>query len=57
VGSVAHYWLIRDAIGRHPDNIETERFVEAWAELAASVLGTGPASLDPPGTGATPRIL
>ena len=57
VGSVAHYWLIRDAIGRHPDNIETERFVEAWAELAASVLVTGAASPDPPGTGAKPRTF
>jgi hypothetical protein len=42
VGSVAHYWLIRDAVGGHPDNIDTERFVEAWAELAASVLEKTP---------------
>jgi hypothetical protein len=54
---VAHYWLIRDAIGRHPDNIETERFVEAWAELAASVLETGAAPPDPSGPGAKPKIL
>jgi AcrR family transcriptional regulator len=38
VGAVVQYWLARDALGRHPDSIDEERFLAAWAEVALAQL-------------------
>lgn len=37
VGAVAHYWLLRDVFGRHPDDLDEERYVAALVELAAGL--------------------
>lgn len=38
VGSVSHYWLLRDVFGAHPAGIGEERYVAALADLAAALL-------------------
>lgn len=46
-GAVAHYWLLSDLFGRHPIDVDEDRFVTAAAGLAAALLapthsGPGP---------------
>jgi AcrR family transcriptional regulator len=38
VGAIAHYWLLRDAIGGHPDDVGEERYRAAWVEMALLLL-------------------
>jgi AcrR family transcriptional regulator len=34
VGAIAHYWLLRDAVGGHPDDVDEDRYRAAWIEMA-----------------------
>jgi AcrR family transcriptional regulator len=36
-GAVAHYWLLRDVFGEHPSGLAEERFIAAFAEVAAGL--------------------
>jgi AcrR family transcriptional regulator len=38
VGAIAHYWLLRDAIGGHPDDVGEDRYRAAWVEMALLLL-------------------
>jgi AcrR family transcriptional regulator len=38
VGAIAHYWLLRDAIGGHPDDVDEGRYRAAWVEMALLLL-------------------
>ena len=38
MGSVSHFWLLRDVMGTHPAGLEEERFVSTLAEVAARML-------------------
>src|SRR5262249_49902450 len=38
VGAIAHYWLLRDAIGGHPDGVDERRYRAAWVEMALLLL-------------------
>jgi AcrR family transcriptional regulator len=38
VGAIAHYWLLRDAIGGHPVDVGEERYRGAWVEMALLLL-------------------
>jgi AcrR family transcriptional regulator len=38
VGAIAHYWLLRDAMGGHPDEVEEDRYRAAWVEIALLLL-------------------
>jgi AcrR family transcriptional regulator len=44
VGAIAHYWLLRDAIGGHPDGIDEKRYRAAWVEMALVLLSKQEAS-------------
>lgn len=46
-GALAHYWLLRDAMGAHPDGVDEARYVAAWVEIGVLLL-TGGESM--PGT-------
>ncbi len=39
VGAIAHFWLIRDAMGSHPGEVDEDRYVAAWVEIARDLLG------------------
>lgn len=41
IGSVSHYWLLRDIFGTHPSDVSEERYVDALVDLV--VAGVGPA--------------
>jgi AcrR family transcriptional regulator len=41
IGSISHYWLLRDIFGRHPSDVSEERYVDALVDLV--VAGVGPA--------------
>ena len=38
VGAIAHYWLLRDAIGGHPDGVDGQRYRAAWVEIGLLLL-------------------
>jgi AcrR family transcriptional regulator len=38
MGSMSHFWVLRDAMGTHPSGLEEKRFVSAVAELVARAL-------------------
>jgi AcrR family transcriptional regulator len=38
MGSVSHYWMLRDSMGTHPSGVDEERYLEALADLAAARL-------------------
>jgi hypothetical protein len=38
VGAIAHYWLLRDALGGHPDGVDERRYRAAWVEMALLLL-------------------
>lgn len=44
IGSVSHYWLLRDIFGTHPSEVSEERYVDALVDLV--VAGVGPAEAD-----------
>ena len=41
IGSISHYWLLRDIFGTHPSDVSEERYVDALVDLV--VAGVGPA--------------
>jgi AcrR family transcriptional regulator len=41
IGSVSHYWLLRDIFGTHPSDVSEERYVDALVDLV--VAGVSPA--------------
>ncbi len=41
IGSVSHYWLLRDIFGTHPSDVSEERYIDALVDLV--VAGLGPA--------------
>jgi AcrR family transcriptional regulator len=41
MGSVSHYWIMVDTLGRHPVAIDEERYLAAAARLAAALLDPG----------------
>lgn len=40
MGSVSHYWVLRDSMGTHPSGVDEDRYVEALVDLVASRLET-----------------
>lgn len=38
MGSVSHFWLLRDAMTTHPSGLDEERFVRVLAEVTARML-------------------
>jgi AcrR family transcriptional regulator len=38
VGAIAHYWLLRDAIGGDPDGVDEDRYRAAWIEIGLLLL-------------------
>jgi AcrR family transcriptional regulator len=38
VSAVANYWLLRDLYGEHPSGVDEDRFVDAIARVAATML-------------------
>lgn len=47
MGSVSHFWLLQDAMGSHPSELDEDRFVRALADLVSRVLAPsiGPAGI------------
>ena len=41
IGSISHYWLLRDIFGTHPSDVSEERYVDALVDLV--IAGVGPA--------------
>src|SRR5690554_2261178 len=41
IGSVSHYWLLRDIFGTHPSDVSEERYIEALVDLVVAGLGPG----------------
>jgi AcrR family transcriptional regulator len=52
VGAIAHYWLLRDAIGGHPDGVDERRYRAAWVEMALLLLAK-----QEPSTGGTDQAM
>ena len=44
VGAIAHYWLLRDAIGEHPDGVDEDRYRAVWIEIGLLLLSKQKAS-------------
>jgi AcrR family transcriptional regulator len=44
VGAIAHYWLLRDATGGHPDDVDEDRYRTAWVEIGLLLLSKQEAS-------------
>lgn len=38
VGAVSHFWLLRDVFGTHPSDVDEERCVAAFVDLATALL-------------------
>lgn len=38
MGSVSHYWVLRDSMGSHPSGVDEARYLGALADLAATRL-------------------
>lgn len=38
VGSVSHFWLLRDVFGTHPSGLDEDRWVAAFVDLAEQLL-------------------
>lgn len=34
IGTISHYWLLRDVFGEHPSGVDEERYIAAIAEMA-----------------------
>jgi AcrR family transcriptional regulator len=41
IGSISHYWLLRDIFGTHPADVEEERYIAALVDMVAAGL-SGP---------------
>lgn len=44
IGSVSHYWLLRDIFGTHPSDVSEERYIDALVDLVVAGLGPAEAS-------------
>ncbi|WP_043183092.1 TetR/AcrR family transcriptional regulator [Streptomyces sp. NRRL F-5123] len=42
VGSVSHFWLLRDVFGTHPSGLDEDRWVTAFVDLAERLLQQPP---------------
>ncbi|MFI0943872.1 TetR/AcrR family transcriptional regulator [Streptomyces sp. NPDC021020] len=42
VGSVSHFWLLRDVFGAHPSGLDEDRWVAAFVDLAEQLIVTTP---------------
>lgn len=38
IGSISHYWLLRDMFGTHPAVVDEERYISALVDLAVAGL-------------------
>ena len=41
IGSISHYWLLRDIFGTHPSDVSEERYIDALVDLVVAGLGPG----------------
>jgi AcrR family transcriptional regulator len=41
IGTISHYWLLCDVFGRHPAGIDEERYLAAFADVAAGLFDPG----------------
>lgn len=41
IGSISHYWLLRDIFGTHPSAVSEERYIDALVDLVLAGLGPG----------------
>lgn len=44
IGSISHYWLLRDIFGTHPSDVSEERYIDALVDLVVAGLGPAEAS-------------
>jgi AcrR family transcriptional regulator len=40
IGSISHYWLLRDIFGAHPAHVDEERFLTALVEMVVAALAS-----------------
>lgn len=41
IGSISHYWLLRDIFGTHPSDASEERYIDALVDLVVAGIGPG----------------
>ena len=41
IGSISHYWLLRDIFGTHPSDVSEERYIDALVDLVVAGIGPG----------------
>lgn len=57
IGSISHFWLLRDIFGTHPADVDEERYITALVDMVlAGLAGTeGETGVSPPESG--PRVV